>query len=69
MFEFDYEVGTGYGHPGNIQGFASSSVYLPGDGNVFAMTLIASEVRADVVAEGGDAMAIAFARERARSGA
>jgi D-alanyl-D-alanine carboxypeptidase len=57
MFQFSYDIGVGYGHPGNIEGFASSSVYLPGDGNDFAMTVIADQTRADVMADGGNAMA------------
>ncbi len=52
-----YDVGKAYGHAGNIMGFSSNSVYLPGRGNRFAMTLIADETHADTAAKGSNKIA------------
>lgn len=54
LFEFDYDIGTGYGHPGNIPGYASNTVYFPEEGNEFAATIVAGESDADVAEEGGN---------------
>lgn len=54
LFEFDYDIGTGYGHPGNIPGYASNTVYFPEEGNEFAATIVAGESDADVAEAGGN---------------
>ncbi|MDA9913058.1 hypothetical protein N9D66_01205 [Candidatus Nanopelagicales bacterium] len=64
MATFEYDIGTGFGHPGNIEGYASISLYFPGDDNSFAMTLIASQTHADVAAEGGNDMATVIKQNR-----
>jgi len=57
MGTFEYDIGPALGHPGNIQGFAGQTVYFPGEGNDFAMNLVAGQTHANVAAQGGNAMA------------
>jgi hypothetical protein len=44
---YRYDAGPAFGHGGNIEGFSSNSVYLPGHGNDFAIEIIAPLIEAD----------------------
>ena len=59
MCVFTYDVGIAYGHAGNIPGYASNSVYFPGHGNDFALSVVAGDTEADVVAAGINLLATA----------
>ncbi len=61
---FTYDIGTGFGHAGNIPGYASNSVYFPGHGNDFALTVVAGDTEADVVAAGMNLLATAVRAQR-----
>jgi len=44
---YRYDAGPAFGHGGNIEGFSSNSVYLPGHGNDFAIEIVAPLIEAD----------------------
>ena len=44
---YRYDSGPAFGHGGNIEGFSSNCVYLPGHGNDFAIEIIAPLFQAD----------------------
>jgi CubicO group peptidase (beta-lactamase class C family) len=64
LIVFEYDIGTGYGHTGNTPGYSSNSVYFPGHGNDFAMTIVAGESVVEVAADGSNAIATAIRATR-----
>lgn len=56
---FRYDVGTGFGHGGNIEGFSSNCVYLPGNGNNFAMEIVAPLIQTDTAFDSSNLIATA----------
>jgi hypothetical protein len=59
---FRYDVGTGFGHGGNIEGVSSNCVYLPGNGNNFAMEIVAPLIQADTAFDSSNLIATILQR-------
>lgn len=64
LIVFDYDIGTGYGHSGSIPGYASNSVYFPGEGDNFAITIVVGESKVEAAANGSNAIAAAIKATR-----
>jgi D-alanyl-D-alanine carboxypeptidase len=58
---FRYGAGPAYGHGGNIEGFSSNAVYLPGHGNNYAIEMIAPLIEADTAFDSSNRIAAAVA--------
>ncbi len=61
---YRYDVGPGFGHGGNIRGFSSNSVYLPGHGNDFAIEVVAPLIEADSAFDSSNRIATALRADR-----
>ena len=61
---YHYDVGPGFGHGGNIRGFSSNAVYLPGHGNDFAIEVVAPLIEADSAFDSSNRIATASRADR-----
>jgi len=61
---FRYDAGPGFGHGGNIEGFSSNAVYLPGHGNDFALEVIPPLIEADTAFDSTNRIATAVTGRR-----